>query len=72
AQGGASGPCARPNAVVVITVGVEGQTGPGPDPGSGPGPDPGSGPGPDPGETVVPVDPTVTDRPGRARDVLPG
>ncbi|MET8382382.1 PASTA domain-containing protein [Streptosporangium canum] len=62
AQGGASGPCARPNAVVVITVGVEGQTGP------GPGPDP----DPDPGETTVPVDPTVTDRPGRARDVLPG
>ncbi|SFJ76494.1 Serine/threonine protein kinase [Streptosporangium canum] len=60
AQGGASGPCARPDAVVVITVGVEGQTGPGPDP------------DPDPGETTVPVDPTVTDRPGRARDVLPG
>ncbi|MEU7988086.1 PASTA domain-containing protein [Streptosporangium canum] len=60
AQGGASGPCARPDAVVVITVGVEGQTGPGP------------GPDPDPGETTVPVDPTVTDRPGRARDVLPG
>ncbi|MFD8528654.1 PASTA domain-containing protein [Streptosporangium canum] len=58
AQGGASGPCARPDAVVVITVGVEGQTGPGPDP--------------DPGETTVPVDPTVTERPGRARDVLPG
>ncbi|MER5319914.1 protein kinase domain-containing protein [Streptosporangium roseum] len=60
AQGGASGPCARPNAVVVITVGVEGQNGPGP------------GPGPDPGETTVPVDPTVTDGPGRARDVLSG
>ncbi|OUC98470.1 serine/threonine-protein kinase [Streptosporangium minutum] len=57
AQGGVSGPCARPGAVVVITVGVEGQNGP--------------GPGPDPGETV-PMDPTVTDGPGRARDVVRG
>ncbi|WP_326820689.1 protein kinase domain-containing protein [Streptosporangium sp. NBC_01756] len=60
AQSGASGPCARPDAVVVITVGVEGQTGPGPDPD----PDPGSGPGP--GETSTPTDPMSSEVPGSA------
>ncbi|MFJ2030908.1 PASTA domain-containing protein [Streptosporangium sp. NPDC087985] len=54
AQSGASGTCARPDAVVVITIGVEGQSGPGP----GPGPDPG------PGESTVPVDPTGPDPSG--------
>ncbi|GAA4231105.1 serine/threonine protein kinase/beta-lactam-binding protein with PASTA domain [Streptosporangium album] len=54
AQSGASGPCARPDAVVVITVGVEGQTGPGPDP------------DPDPGETSAPADSTGSEVPGSA------
>ncbi|MGV9779672.1 PASTA domain-containing protein, partial [Streptosporangium sp. NPDC003464] len=50
AQRGASGGCARPGAVVVITVGVGGQ----------------GGPGPDPGETATPVDPTVSEVLGSA------
>ncbi|MEU8035920.1 PASTA domain-containing protein [Streptosporangium sp. NPDC049078] len=56
AQSVAPGTCARPGATIVLTVGVEGQSGPGP------------GPGPDPGETVEPPDPTVppTPVPGEA------
>ncbi|WP_433253699.1 protein kinase domain-containing protein [Streptosporangium sp. CA-135522] len=60
AQRGASGPCARPNAVVVITVGVGGQSGP------GPGPDPG------PGESTAPADPTGSDVPDPVVDMGSG
>ncbi|MER5620379.1 PASTA domain-containing protein [Streptosporangium sp. NPDC002544] len=49
AQSVAPGTCARPGATVVITVGVAGQSGPGP----GPGPGPSHGPG----ETTAPPDP---------------
>jgi len=56
AQSVAAGTCARPGATIVLTVGVEAQSGPGP------------GPGPDPGETVEPPAPTVppTPVPGEA------